>query len=133
MDHVNLSLQASSKIATQGAKINCSMHHDPGELFRHLNVPANTKHSCMIAEVPEKFQVLIPEKCSNESSKGGKSKLSRNPVLNPKSEPVEPTPVLFEMLETGRCRLSLLSLLRLNLNLSNSSWERLNLLLGNQS
>ena len=42
---------------------------------------------------------MIPENAATNPERG-KGKLSRNPVLNPKSEPVEPTPVPFEMLET---------------------------------
>ena len=47
--------------------------------------PSKYKAKMFNCRVHGKIQVLISEKCSKESSKGGKVKLLRNPVLNPKS------------------------------------------------
>ena len=50
--------------------------------------PSKYKAQMFDCRVPGIIQGLLSEKCSKESSKGGKGKLSRNPVLNPKSKPV---------------------------------------------
>ena len=51
--------------------------------------PSKYKAQMFDCGVPGKIQGLLSEKCSNEFSKGWKGNLLRNPVLNPKSKPVE--------------------------------------------
>ena len=51
----------------------------------------------MIVEFLRKFKFWYQR---NAATNPGKGKLSRTPILNPKSEPFERTPVPFEMLET---------------------------------